>query len=431
MHYAAPLMPRAKARPLLVFALVIAASGLTGCGVAAAPSAPPGWTQTAMGTVAVYRPAADSERVELRYYPPSAAVGDYGSWFAKRVQTGPVGIDVREPGTPSKTPSNGYLAISKGLRADGRTRLIIGSIGCQAKDGAAYYAELLSPPDVTILTKYVNDAAAILGRACFGSSGAAPLQTAAPGTATPVAAPGRSVPTSRGAIKATDIETVLNSWQQNWVFSGTMHQEMTDNTYLLLKDGSYLREMPKVPFEQFDAAANKIQNPKNWGRWRKQGGKYALAWAGSSTFEVPPNQSARVPARPGETLQGYFQASSSGEYAGVSMWATSSVKLTRDGRFHIGNSRGSAMSYPYGDGGMTMATSGNGEGSVSSTGRGYVVGSGSKPKAGGSDYDGSYRLNGYMMELMFDSGRVKRQLFYTNDTRSVVWFDGAELLNLK
>ncbi len=391
------------------------------------------------GNMVIYRPAENSGQIELRFYPPAAMAGPYEDWFAERIQKSPAGMRVAETGSVSKTNSGAYIALSKGETANGGNKVWINHFGCPAKNGAAYYAEFLLPQDETLLRKYISAAANVMGRACldpaFANRVIAPVATNArpslPGTKSRAAAPTAGVANVSGrGIKSSDIETVLNSWHQYWTYDSSMRQVMSEDSYLLLKDGTCLTELPKIPLEAFDAAADKAANPKNWGRWKKQGNKYLIATAGSDKFTETPNQASRVPARAGETIDGYFQSSSTSGYAGVSSWSTNSVKLSRDGRFQIGNSRGSAVSSAYGNGGMTMATSNNGESTVSSTGPGFVVGGNSKAKSGRSDYAGTYKLNGYTMELRFDSGRVQRQLFYTNDTRSLVWFNGGELLNL-
>ena len=74
----------------------------------------------------------------------------------------------------------------------------------------------------------------------------------------------------------------------------------------------------------------------------------------------------------------------------------------------------------------------NDEGSASSVGSAVFGGGGSSSNGKTlANRSGSYRLDGYTMELHYDDGRVVRQLFFTNNDRSFIWFAGSQLMKQK
>jgi hypothetical protein len=226
------------------------------------------------------------------------------------------------------------------------------------------------------------------------------------------------------------MEAILFSWAQVYEVTGLQLQE---NAYLLLKDGSYRTQVPKGALDEFDVAADRASHPRNWGSWRREGGKYRLAEVGAAHFHTPEHQSIKLPARAGETLSGSWSAGSGGTIGTTGYWSTTSVTLTADGRFTRNSSGGAGgNSSPGSDANVAVLTVHNDEGSASAIGSGNFGGGGSTRNGSTiANRSGSYRLDGYTMELHYDDGRVVRQLFFTDDDRSFIWFAGAQLARQK
>jgi hypothetical protein len=244
------------------------------------------------------------------------------------------------------------------------------------------------------------------------SGGATPDR--ASGAARPAAAPSPAKP-----IPVDKIAGVLNSWYQVYDISG---MQIRDKTYVLFKDGTCTSAI-----DDLDPATSKVADPDEWGRWRKRGKDYEITLGGEAF--VPDNQSIRQPARRGERLSGKWSVSSGGQVGPDAVyWHNSSVVLTREGRFELSASGGS--------GGTSGDTTGvsvyDDEGSASSVTNPNFGGGGTRRSRNTrADRTGTYALDGYVLVLRFDSGKVEQHLFHTNDDRSFIWFRGSDMMKDK
>jgi hypothetical protein len=241
--------------------------------------------------------------------------------------------------------------------------------------------------------------------------------TAPDGASAPAAPPAASAPFSARPFSTERIKGVLFSWHQTYGAEGF---GLSETTYLLFKDGTCTTELSK---SLEDPAASKADDPKAWGRWRKQGALFEVAFEGS--FFTPPGQKIREPARRGERLSGKWSASSGGSVGPDAIyWSNSSVTFSKDGRFETYSSGGSGAT----SGDTTSTTVYDDEGSATAVVN-PNIGGGGKRRSGrtSADRTGTYSLDGYTLELHYDSGRVERHLFHTTPERDYIFFRGTEM----
>ena len=184
---------------------------------------------------------------------------------------------------------------------------------------------------------------------------------------------------------------------------------MGEKTYVLFKGGSCTTAL-----DDLDPATSRATNPKQWCRWRKRGKEYEIAFAGKDFFS-PENQSIREPARRGERLSGKWSASGGGQVGPDAVyWHNSSAVFTKEGRFELSSSGGHGAS----SGDTTSTTVYDDEGSATSVTDPNIGGGGSRRRGSSSaDRTGTYSIDGYVLELRYDSGRVEQHLFYAADLR--------------
>ena len=164
-----------------------------------------------------------------------------------------------------------------------------------------------------------------------------------------------------------------------------MEHDITNDTYLLLRDGTIHRGLEWAP-DQFDVAASKRKEPKNWGLWKSEGGKLQMSFAGEPYEEVP---GKRVAPNAAQTrLSGRYKTEGK------------SIAFTPQGRFTR-----SALD-PKNDPSAK-----------------YTLAKAQKTVAGG-DVAGAYSLSGYALTLRYDNGKIERMLFFASATRDAIWFEG-------
>ncbi len=258
--------------------------------------------------------------------------------------------------------------------------------------------------------------------------GAAPK---APVAATPMPTLAPATPAARttgNGPRLSDIETVFYHWDQRYdAFQGLV---LTEQVFVLLKDGSAYDGF-KLPIEDLDVAVSRRQEPQNWGRWRRQGNSYAIAWPFEpNTFSVPRGNPVAASPR-GTTLQGRFVGASSYTLpgGGVGTWSNSVVTLTKSGTFSIERSGGAAVSGGGGD--SSTVTVYDDESVSSSTNSSVMAGGGRTRRPDQGDTRGTYRIDGYGIELRFENGTVERRPFFIDDAGEGIWFRGTRLMRQK
>lgn len=237
-----------------------------------------------------------------------------------------------------------------------------------------------------------------------------------------VTAPGKG-------LAAKDIEAIVYRWEQVYEIGGL---QLHDYAYLLLKDGTVYPGLP-VPPEDMDVAASKKNESKSWGRWRKGGGNYEVAWPDAPhKFEPLKQANVVLPAQPNERAHGTWTgASSHSILGGGGSWLNWGVTLTSAGRFEKFRSGGSGsgqMGELSGTGVTTGAVFDDEGASSVVVGPNFGGGSQAKSEKTKADRSGTYVLNGYTLELRYDNGAVVRLPFFWSDAkRDMVWFEGSLL----
>jgi hypothetical protein len=239
------------------------------------------------------------------------------------------------------------------------------------------------------------------------------------------AEPGRGVPPAE--LSAVLLESRTNG-------SGGM----VDKVYYLLKDGTaYLRG--ELPPADLDVARSRQLEPQQWARWRKTfGGSYEIQRQDDFGKPAGPWQKLNgTPARPwpsGSRPDGVYAVSSfNGSIALGGVYARSSVTLHRDGRFTSSRFAQGGSGSMAGAGGFTgsMTRSSDSTGSRSSAGGGNaaVTATSRAARDDGAEHRGTYVLDGYTVELRYDSGRVERGLSFPRDDgqRMIYWFHSVYL----
>ncbi len=230
--------------------------------------------------------------------------------------------------------------------------------------------------------------------------------------------PGKGVPNSKIAAVVYQGGTLMNGF-----IYGT-------NAYLLLADGT-VHEGLDVPPDELDVARSRQGEPKKWGRWRKDGKEYALAWPGKpGVFEVPSMSWTVFPAKPGERINTRYQGAVSGGsvFTGgyYSIWG---VKFTPDGRFTKDLRGGSSAGGLGSD--VSVSTTYDNDGSTASFSTPDAVGlAHSKPK--GRANAGTYSVSGYTLTLHYDDGRaVRLPFFFGGKERDCIFFEGSLIFEPK
>ena len=159
--------------------------------------------------------------------------------------------------------------------------------------------------------------------------------------------------------------------------------KVTDDVYLLLRDGTVYRGLQTAP-DQFDVAASKRREPENWGLWKTENGKTQVSFGGKSYEKLDGKKVS--PAAPNTKFAGRCIPGDAD--------AKGAISFTAAGRF-------------------TRASRAENE----------IILTKSNKDSGG--LAGTYTLDGTAMTLRYDSGKVTRTLFFFGDkSRDTIWFEG-------
>jgi hypothetical protein len=289
---------------------------------------------------------------------------------------------------------------------------------------------------------------ALLERYKSGFGAIVKLQAQAPAEATePVAAASAARPQDRRAeveraihagpgegVKPEQIDTVLFSWAQVYRVTGLQYEE---TIYLLLKDGSAYRDLTLPPQDLNAEAAHRLQSER-WVSWRKSGGKYQVRGARDADWRTLQAWPA-VPGRHDERLAQTFSHAWYASMGGLGGSAgRDSLVFRPDGRFEqIGySSHGTGVvqaSNGFAGGSVTTRDKQGTRTSVSVSATGtdqfdtpVVAGGSSSRRNDGAAQTGSYRIDGWSIELRRDNGAVERKLFlFTGDKRDAINVGGV------
>ena len=431
--------PRLSCGRFAATALAAAASTAAAPARADAPPPPAGWTAQASGDAEIYRVERGGLRFEMRLFPAEPVPADFDAWFAARVARPMQGV-LAQRFVPS--PARSTLLRSALARGrDGRgSSLSLMRVGCKRPDGSVAFVELVSPDDEAFGRAATGEALTLFSDVCRGASPAAAGGLAASGVPAPAAstasvakpaAPPKpayafTTPTPATGLKPSQIETVLERWTDD---QAGMTMQVHTYYFLLLKDGSVRDGLPPAAPQDIDIDAAKKGEPQVWGRWTKTGNAYQMAWPNGYKLKLDEGAS-RQPARPGETLSGLwkgFSAYSTGFSVSMSHW---SVQFGNDGRFLKSADNSVTGSVGGGVGGVPVggAVISDDQGTTSTMGGANFATARQRRAANPrGNREGSYKLDGYSIELDYDNGVVERRPFCTTADRKQIWFEGSEL----
>jgi hypothetical protein len=263
-------------------------------------------------------------------------------------------------------------------------------------------AKLFSSPDITYYTNCMKSAAMHFGKlakqeGAFETSGMtdmaksnSPAPIAPPSVIEKAPAPrpiSENGPGPVRGLKATEIKGVIINLEYSYGVGGAVISEYAP--YLLLNDGSIYSNPVVSPYE-FDVAISRQREPKKWGTWKLSGGAIAVNWPSRNKSERwEKNWFWARPAAGNEKIEGAFTsiygAGSAAMGGNVMTVSSKNILFNTLGRFAL---TGVGVGTNYTD---------------------YSVAASAYTK---KDEAGSYRLNGYSIELRFNNGTTMRRAFY-------------------
>ncbi len=155
------------------------------------------------------------------------------------------------------------------------------------------------------------------------------------------------------------------------------------NPYVFFRDNMVVKE-PKVPIEELNLEALTTDQASRWGTWTQSGELFNITWSNGSTSEKSTSQiHPAYPALKGEALNGYYASFEGGgniAFGGsVGIVALSSFTFTADGRF---------TNEKLGGGSSSNSAAFNKQNTA-----------------------GTYILDDYAIELLYNSGDSKKLFF--------------------
>ncbi len=228
-----------------------------------------------------------------------------------------------------------------------------------------------------------------------------------------VTAPGKGVPNAK--IAAILLDSKYNGGS------------VDETTYLLLKDGSVYADLPVAP-DTLDVLKSKQREPAKWGKWRLVGKGYKVSWEGAPYQNLAGSKVLPAPAQ--TKLAGRY---GTGRFSGtIGMTASSSqwgVTVGKIGRFRKDSQSLTTSSMGFGDNQTNIASGSNdGESFAGGSGPGFAFSSSQKKKNPNGAREGDYSLNGYVLTLRYDNGKVARlPFFFTGADRKGLWFEGSTM----
>lgn len=233
-----------------------------------------------------------------------------------------------------------------------------------------------------------------------------------------VVAPGKGV--TNGQIEAVMHRLTNKSDGMN----GFTQQNMV---VILLKDGSAYNGFPVSP-DVWDVKTSKAREAGKWGKWRRGGSGYQVAWAGRGF--APLDASKVEPAPKGMRLDGRWGTGESSVNLMNSSYRLWGIRFTKDGQFIRDNRGGTGTSQFMQTGtGTAIHSQYDDRGSyTSATGSNFVVGTGKKKVDPDAHRKGTYSFEGYALVLRYANGKVVRTPFFMkrNENRDI-WFEGYVL----
>ena len=226
-------------------------------------------------------------------------------------------------------------------------------------------------------------------------------------------------------VSLAQIAAIINSHDVQIRAAGLegMVSDVTDEVYLLLRDGTARRGLPVAP-DELDINKSRQNEPQKWGKWR--------AGAGPSQWIVTiggaPQKVDAAKAIPTDKLVGTYRAYSSSSTVFGGSYGESAITFTPAGRFSKSSRGGSYGNGATTVGGASSSTTFNDDGStVSARGGGVgVEARGTKNNPRG-DREGTYSASGYALTLRYDNGKVERLPLLKLFDGGAIWLDGRQM----
>lgn len=266
---------------------------------------------------------------------------------------------------------NGYYYFNIAVKSSAEKTLVISFISYRRQDGQTRLAKYTQPADLK--TPHVDTA---LNHFMSLSKAESKMNKDEKQASTAAATQ---------AVDAAGLEGIVIHEEYTYGVGGILILEY--RPYLLLKDGSIFKHPKTSPYD-VNAKTSKQNEPDKWGTWKLLGKTLVVQLperGGLKTYEWKEKQWYWTkPAVKGEVINGSFLTMSGGgntASGGSTMIAVSSnIRFNNKGQFTHATSAG--------------ATSGGG-GAYSET-----------------DKAGTYKLNGYSIELHYNNGQIVKTLFY-------------------
>jgi hypothetical protein len=293
----------------------------------------------------------------------------------------------------------------------------VGSDGSRAQSRAAGEGSLKSLLGISAAEIEIDDHGMRLVGG--GGEGRGPGKEPAPADASPRSAPAGDAPAAepRAELPSSKLEALL--WKFEVTYEAFPANSMVAKEYenVLFSDGTCASGAPSslVGYEP---------DPKRDCKWRKKGASYELRWHGNR-WRFAGDFTVLRPAKPGERISGSWtrkRTSTIGTGAALRM---SQLVLRRDGTFAFEasgayttnsdvNATEPVVTGAYDTEGSTATISSAGVGGKITTRTGR----------GAGDTSGTYRLDGFVIELQFASGRTERHMFAMAPELAFIRLDG-------
>ena len=351
---------------------------------------PAGWSLERDGAVQVFRKTFGGQAMTLRVLPWAPLGGQpLTTWLRERwdAPLGPLAVTARTGDGPkalSGSDAGGgydFAIVTRRLEPQGGSKMSSMLAAC-AREGLALVANLYGPPAAFAKRAVQREAQVITQTAC-----ATPPQAAGspdqPGWADPrpqdaATRPQRQRPTFQRGEPPAGFERI---WYIGDFVPGVAGMTARQKAVITFADKTVSDDIDTIFADGI--AASKQRNPKDWGVWRINGeGELEIRWAGKDKFRDFYLTRHTDAGAADKRLEGCF-SSRSGHSIGFGAGATHSFSVN------------------------TWCFAGNGRFSNDKAVSLASGGSGGPASAGlaSSDSTGWYRIDGNVIQLVYDNGR--------------------------
>ncbi len=231
-------------------------------------------------------------------------------------------------------------------------------------------------------------------------------------------------------LKPEQIAAILNQHDVQIRAGGLagMVSDVTDEVYLLLKDGTVYRGLPGPP-DEISLSKLRGLNRADWGNWRatKSASQWQIALGGGAFQTVTADAATAAAAQTKLSGDYVFYSSSSDVFGGS--YGQTNLTFTPAGRFSKSSRGGSYGGLGASVGGANNSTTYDDNGTTTSaqSGNGLGVEARQNKNNPRGDREGTYALNGYTLTLRYDNGRVERLPLLRFSGGSSIWLQGQRM----